>query len=353
MAPQADESGSHSMSFVDHLMELRKRLLYALIGVAIACLVTYYYGFEIVAWLCVPLIYAQHAAGLPGQVYAFKVTTAFGLYMKVGLIAAFVASAPWVVYQLWRFIAAGLYASERRVVHLLAPLSAVMTLLGVLFFYYILLPLALMFLVGFASNYPTVPADRPLFVQRMMDTMPSWTRSMIDWMNGMPSRPMPPSNATSPAATQPLLARLETRQTDPANPYDGQVWLKLPENELRSYTAGSIRVWPATTTSIAATLIGLDEYIDFVLFTGLAVIITFQVPVVMVVLGWTGLVAPRTLAKARRYCIFACVVLAAVLTPTGDPFNLALLAVPMWLLYELGLILMRLSYRPRRATDDA
>jgi sec-independent protein translocase protein TatC len=74
--------------------------------------------------------------------------------------------------------------------------------------------------------------------------------------------------------------------------------------------------------------------------------------VLMLVLGWTGLIDPRGVSHYRKHYIFGAFVAAAVLTPTPDPFNMALLAIPLWLLFELGLIVMRIAYRRRAPVDQ-
>src|SRR5262245_52646306 len=125
----------YTMSFGEHLEELRRRLLFAIYGVTVACFLTFYYTDAIFGWLVRPLLHAQMKAGVAPEVVAPKVITGFTLYMKIGVIAGLVLASPWVLYQLWKFISAGLYASERRVIYLLAPFSALMTFLGVIFLY--------------------------------------------------------------------------------------------------------------------------------------------------------------------------------------------------------------------------
>lgn len=120
------------MSFGEHLEDLRRRLIHALAGIVAAALVTFYFGFHIMAWLARPFLEALAALGLPPQVYVRDPTLGFRLYLKVSLISAVIVASPWVVYQLWRFIASGLYAHEKRVAYMLAPFSAVMTVLAIL-----------------------------------------------------------------------------------------------------------------------------------------------------------------------------------------------------------------------------
>jgi len=336
----------YTMSFGEHLEELRKRLLYAVCGVAVACFVTFYYFDSIYQWLVSPLIHAQIRAGLAAEVFAPKVTTAFTLYMKVGVIAGLALASPWVLYQLWKFISAGLYASERRIVYILAPFSLIMTFLGVIFFYYILLPLALIFLIGFPTTFALPRTDQPAVIDRAMGALPQWSRSVIDWINGAPPPVTPTTQPTTKPSTDALPSFPEMWE-DPVGAAEGQHWLKKPENELRVFLDGRVHVLPIPIPSALRPMIFVDEYFDFVMFMGLGIIFAFQVPVAMLVAGWMGVIAPSTIARYRKHAIFFCIVASAVLTPTGDPFNMTLMAVPLWLLFELGLLVMRISYRKR------
>ncbi|MCE9589243.1 MAG: twin-arginine translocase subunit TatC [Planctomycetes bacterium] len=341
--PKPTNPDDATMGFGEHLEELRRRIIYALYGLAVACCVSFYYCQDIVGWLVVPLAHAQRNAGLPVETIAVSVMTGFTLYMKIGVIAGLILSAPWIMYQAWKFVAAGLYVTEQRVVIFLAPFSAIMAALGVLFLYYIMLPLALMFLISFATTYPTPSTEKPLPIETMMGVMPNWTRDMMDWMNGTPPRQAPPSTTQPSATTQPV--SLPVLSHDPADAAEGQAWIKVPENELRIRMGGQFRVVAMPIPSLIHPLIEIDEYMGFVGFMMLAIVIAFQLPVGMVVLGWTKLIDPARLAYSRKFVVFACVIAAALLTPTGDPFNLTLMAVPLWLLFEIGLLGMRLAYR--------
>lgn len=339
MARPAANPEPHSMSFGEHLDELRRRMILGLAGLAVASTLTFYYGQDIVAWLVRPLAHAQIKLGLPPQTYNFNVMTGFMLYMKVGLIAGAVIAAPWIIYQLWRFISAGLYPHERRVVMLLAPFSSFMVAAGVLFAYYILIPAALSFMLYFSTTYPPPPASPETPVDR--------ATSFVENLLGFTAPSLPPlaaSPSDAPAFTFPIL------NEDPPRPVDGQAWIKAPEGELRVALGGRLRVLPLALPSMLMPLIEINSYINFVLFLTLAIVIAFQLPVVMLTLGWARLVSPALVARYRRHCIFGCFALAAVLTPTPDPFNMTLLALPLWVLYELGLLLMRFVYRP--PTDD-
>ena len=142
------------MSLGDHLEALRKRLATALIGIAIASLLTMWYGRAIVAWLCEPLFVAQRELGLPQQTINLSVAGGFSVYIKVSLLTGLVLGIPWATYQLWKFIAPGLRRNEQRAFRIVVPYSSAMTLLSVLFTYYLFLPAAVSFLLLFSLNYP-------------------------------------------------------------------------------------------------------------------------------------------------------------------------------------------------------
>src|SRR5690606_5437154 len=118
------------MSFGDHLDELRKRIIYALLGLALVFGVTLYYGSTIILWLLTPLANAQRQAGLTPMTVT-GITSGFTTYVMVAFFAALIIAMPWVLYQLWQFIATGLYPEERKAIVLIAPLSGFMALLGV------------------------------------------------------------------------------------------------------------------------------------------------------------------------------------------------------------------------------
>ena len=97
----------------------------------------------------------------------------------------------------------------------------------------------------------------------------------------------------------------------------------------------------------------LDDYIGFAAFMTLAVAIAFQIPVVMMVVGWTRLVPPSFFSDKRKFAALACVVLAALLTPSTDMFSLLVLALPMYALFEGGLLVMRVAYnKQQRDAED-
>ncbi len=342
------------MSFGDHLDDLRRRPILALLGPLVTSILGLVYGRQIVGWLVRPLAQVLQYFGLPPQTYNLAVTTGFSVYMKVGLIVGLIIASPWVCYQLWNFFESGLYEHEKKAAILVAPFSALMSVLGVLFMYYVLLPMTLAFLIFFTTGFPAP------------DAQGSPQGGLIGWV--LSAYGTPRTSAVAPAdvpATQdptpgstpgsPLgsPALFPTLTTDPTSPVEGQVWIKQPEGQLRVFISGrTITYVPLVGQSLLAPMIEIGQYISFVTMLMLGVVISFQLPVVMMIMGWSGLIAPKTISKYRRYCIFICFVLGALLTP-ADPISMFALAVPLWALFEFGLILMRITYARAKEPADA
>lgn len=337
------------MSFGDHLEELRKRLIFGLIGIAIIAIGTFWKGMVIVDWLTAPVLRSLRDAGMPPTLNFTKVTDPFTGYIKVCLVSAAVIALPWVVYQLWKFISAGLYAHEQRIVHVLAPFSAVMTFLGVSFMYYILLPVCLTVLFLFAQTYPAPGGHDP----GLLD----WFTDIAKTQVAVPSKKPAANRAdekpddnkpAGDALAKPAQLNIPLLKTDPPELHDGDIWFSTTENELHLVVNGEVlRVLPASQSSMRP-IITFNEYISFVLFLGIGVIAAFQLPVLMTIVGWSGIIDPALVSRARKYCVFGCFVIGAVLTPQ-DPFSMFILAIPLWGLFEFGLILMRRTY-PRKET---
>lgn len=323
------------MSFGDHLEDLRRRLILALLGPLVTSILGLVYGREIVGWLVRPLAQVLQYFGLPPQTYNLGVTTGFSVYMKVGLIVGLILASPWVCYQLWKFVESGLYERERKTAMLIAPFSSLMSVLGVLFMYYILLPMTLSFLIFFTTGFPAPDASGPP------------KGGVIGWVLSAYGAPAEPEAVTTkpPADLDTTGTIFQTLTADPPNPTEGQAWIKQPEGQLRVHISGrTITFVPLVGQSMLAPMIEIGQYISFVTMLMLGVVIAFQLPVVMMIIGWSRLVAPEVISKYRRYCIFVCFVLGALLTP-ADPISMVALAVPLWGLFELGLIVMRISYR--------
>lgn len=137
----------------------------------------------------------------------------------------------------------------------------------------------------------------------------------------------------------------------PKDPVDGQIWIDQSTGELKLYYDGRMRSVPLATGSIMSPMIEINDYMSFVLFLALGVVAAFQTPLVMLIAGWTGLLDPVFVAQYRKHCTFVCAVAGAVLTPS-DPISMVVLAVPLYILFEVGLLLMRLTYTAKPDDDE-
>ncbi len=337
MRPMADEQADElRMSLGDHLDELRRRLIVGLIGPVVAAIVAFIYGRQLVAILCQPLLFELARRGEEPTLYNSNPGTAFAIYMKVSLITGLVFGIPWLVYQLWKFIAPGLYRHERRFGLLLMPGSALLTALGVLFMYFVMLPVTLLFLLEFGAGFH-LPSLQPSPVQQRLS-------------REAPQQLTPAQIEATAEPTDADLPRWPVLDADPADPRDGQVWINRTQRALKFVADSEVLSVDASkprTSLLRNDLFRIDEYLSFVLWLALAFAIAFQLPLVMLLLGWTGIVTRSQMASWRKYAMLAFFVFAAVLTPP-DPISQVAMALPMYVLYEFGLLLVRLTVKPER-----
>ena len=260
------------MSLGEHLDELRRRVVYALLGTGVALAATLYYGRDIVAFLAVPLNRAQRAAGLVPQAVVHGVTAGFAIYLKAAIVGALILASPWVIYHMWKFIAAGLYEYERRVVYVLTPLSTLMTALGLLFAYHVLLPVCLAFLIFFSIGYGPPGGDQPGMFDFLGDITAKFatTDAQVTPNDVIDTQPLPDGTADEKLLTVPRLAE------DPAVPREGQMWIKKPQNVLKVHTGGRTLIAYLAVSSLVNPWLELGSYISFVLFMTLGVVIAFD-----------------------------------------------------------------------------
>ena len=226
-----------SETFISHLIELRDRLLRIVIGFLLVFIGLFPFANKIYTLLAHPLL-AKLPAG--GQMIATAVTTPFFVPMKVAMLTAFIISLPHTLYQVWAFVAPGLYAHERR---FMAPLVVASTLLffaGMAFAYFLVFPVVFGFITGAAPEGVAVMTD-------------------------------------------------------------------------------------------------IGNYLDFVITLFIAFGTAFEVPVAVVLLVRFGMVDIKTLKEIRSYVIVGAFVLGAIFTPP-DVISQVMLAVPLWLLYEAGIL---------------
>jgi len=238
---------SDEQSIISHLLELRDRLLRCVIAVVTIFIVLFFYpgANRLYTLLAKPLL-----THLPkgGQMIATEVTTPFFVPMKVAGMAAFLIALPYVLYQLWRFIAPGMYAHEKR------------------FALPVIISGTLLFFTGMAFAYFAV---FPVVFGFITQVSPEGVAVMTD----------------------------------------------------------------------------ISKYLDFVLTLFMAFGITFEVPVIVVLLVKMGWVDVAKLKDVRPYVIVGAFVIGAIFTPP-DVISQFMLAVPLWLLYELGIIVSSFISKP-------
>lgn len=237
------------MPLVAHLVELRDRLLRIVLVVLAAFLVLFPFRNDLYSFLAEPLL--RHMPEGTSMI-ATEVASPFLIPFKLSLVLAIFVVIPFILYQVWAFVAPGLYQHERRLAVPLMAGSTALFYLGMAFAYFVVFPLVFGFFTSMAPEGVEV------------------------------------------------------------------------------------------TTDIA-------RYLDFVLKLFFAFGVAFQIPIAAVVLVWTGIATPDSLAEKRPYIIVGVFVIGMLLTPP-DFISQSLLAIPMWALFEAGVFFSR-HFRPRREAD--
>jgi sec-independent protein translocase protein TatC len=245
MMDPSPQDSNQEQTFISHLVELRARILKSLGCVLLLFLSLAYFSNEIYSLLARPLI-QQLPAG--STMIATEVAAPFFAPFKLTLIVAIALSIPYLLYQLWAFVAPGLYRHEQRLVLPLLASSSLLFYLGVAFAYFVVFPLM-------------------------------------------------------------------------------------------------FRFFTATAPEGVAVMTDISRYLDFVLTMFLAFGFAFEVPIATLLLVHTGAVTVESLVAKRPYIIVGAFVVGMVLTPP-DVISQILLAVPMWLLFELGILLVPLISTP-------
>jgi sec-independent protein translocase protein TatC len=306
----------HRMTIGEHLEELRKRLFLSVIGFVAAFVVFMIYGEEVVDILCRPLQIALARNGLSTSIIYTDPSEVFMTYIKAAMISAMVFAGPWMLYQVWLFIAAGLYEHERKYVTKYLPLSVVLFLVGVTFLYFYVLPLMLEFFMKFSvGKLPEL---------------------------GHISNIKP--NATQPVVF-PILA------ADPPAPAPGSVWIDSERGVIKiCISPDHVRVIPFGSSSSTTPMITLGTYFEMVIGMLLAFGVAFQLPLIVLALVRIGIMEIATLKHLRRIVYFILSIIAAVIVPDVVTGMIALL-LPLILLYEFGILLA--SWGQKRAAAAA
>jgi sec-independent protein translocase protein TatC len=252
MAPRNPEhTPQQEQPFMMHLAELRNRLLRMVLAVLLVFAALFPFTNQLYSWLAEPLLKRLPSGA---TMIATEVASPFLTPFKFVFVLAIALAMPYILHQIWRFIAPGLYRREKRIAVPLLVSSIVLFYSGIAFAYFVVFPLAFTFLIGAAPQGVTVMTD-------------------------------------------------------------------------------------------------ISKYLDFTLTIFFAFGLAFEVPVAIILMVWAGITTPAALAAKRPYVVVAIFVIGAVLTPP-DVISQTLLAVPMWLLFELGLFFSRVLASRSEVEED-
>jgi sec-independent protein translocase protein TatC len=316
------------MTIGEHLEDLRKRLILGLLGFAVVLIVFMVpaIGERALMILCKPLIDGLRAHQLPTQLHVIGLTEGFMTYLQISIIGGVVFAGPWLIYQLWLFVAAGLYPHERKTITKYIPLSMALLMAGVLFVYFVVLPITVNFFLTFNANLP-LPADVV-------------------------------SHVLVPDAK--LTVQVPLLKGDPVDPPPGSIWYNLLEDRYKfklppidDKHAGEIRIMQFTTQNLLASTITLDDYIGFVLTFMLVFGVAFQLPLVQLALVRIGIVEIDFLKKQRKIVWFIMAIVAAVMAPGDVVTSMLALLIPMVVLYEFGIWLAQWGEKQRKREEES
>lgn len=322
------------MTLGEHLEELRSRIIRALIGLFAGAILCYCFVDKVQAFLCLPMYEVLRSQGMEAKITYLNPPEMFLTDLKIAFIVGFILSAPYSLTQIWGFIAAGLYANERKWVSRFAPVSIALFFIGAGFLLTIVSPLLIRFLVSYRTELPDIGKVLP--IARWL--IPEKDFSIrTDHPEGLPA-----------AADWPKLPAVT--KEDPNNPPESAMWINLESREIRVrygdviYTVGKLQ--EIGRRNIIEPTIRIGEYVMFVLHLAAAFGIGFQVPVVVAFLATVGIATPAQMGALRRYVWFGMAVVSAVITPP-DVTSMVFLLLPMILLYEVGLLAGRLIVKER------
>ena len=339
--PADTEESQVRMGFGEHLEELRKRLINSLLGSAGFIILCLYYSKTIVEVLLEPYRVALAAHGYL-DIFSYSkppsiVITYLSLGVKVGLILA----SPWIIYQLWLFVAAGLYKKERRIVYKYIGPSAILFLLGVAFFYYLVLPLTLNFFIGFTDD-TAMSTPKPSWIERQMGLDPA--------PKGVDLTKIPTGEAA--AATMPAIPVVSS---DPPKPPNGAGYLFFNATDgMIKFRVGDLtyNMLVVRQGSLFSNVPQFDEYLDFLFFTSLVFGLAFEMPMVILVLAQIGLVRVATFRSMRKYAYFGIAVASCIAAPSTDVLTMFCLMVPLIALYEAGVFAASMAVGKEAEEDE-
>lgn len=245
-----EELSDSNNTLIGHLVELRVRLVNCLWAVLVGFVVSYNFTDKIMDVIRQPIAGYLQGGGLIFTAPMDK----FMAHLKLAVFGGLVLVFPFVVYQLWKFIAPGLYEKEKKYAAGFVLSGTLMFFVGVLFTYFVVFPMAFKFLMSFGGE-----TDKPM--------------------------------------------------------------------------------------------ISITEYLSFFIITSLAFGAAFELPVVIVILGMMGVVSQQFLREKRRYAIMLMAILCAVITPP-DLLSMVLMLAPMWLLYEIAVILVGFFQKKQNLAEE-
>ena len=235
------------MSFMEHLGELRTRIMWSLVAMAVGIAIALFITDPVMRFISRPLL------AMKTELVFTSPTEAFWTWMKVAMVLGIFISMPGILFQVWKFVSPGLHAHEKKYAAPFIIIGSLLFVTGGAF--------AMLVIIPYASNFLV--------------------------------------------------------------------------------TFGQEKGWKPMLT--------VSSYTDFVIKFALAFGIVFELPVVITILSLIGVVTPQFLSKNRKYAILVNFIIAAILTPTPDMINQTLMADPLCILYEVGIICARIATRKRKA----
>ena len=148
-----------SMSLGDHLEELRTRLMLSIGGILIGLVISLFFGSYLMSVISMPLEVAIEKVETNISLQAIEPSEKFMVYIKTCLVFGILITAPWVSYQIWSFVSAGLYKHEKKYIHVVAPISAILFITGAVFFIIVVAPMTMIFFSAFDTGIDFVEVN--------------------------------------------------------------------------------------------------------------------------------------------------------------------------------------------------
>ncbi|EBA11593.1 twin-arginine translocase subunit TatC [Roseobacter sp. CCS2] len=278
-----DDIEDSAAPLLEHLTELRSRLIYSVMAFLVGMIICFSFGGMLLDFLLGPIEKTMRDLGNPNPVMQYTAPQEyFFTLIRISVVGGLTISFPVIAYQLWRFVAPGLYRNEKNAFLPFIIASPVLFLIGAAFAHYIVVPLAMAFFLGFA--------DLPSFVSAIM-------------AGAVP----PPGTELLPGAAG---------------------GLSLPS------------VAPSTSQGVDIVFNGkVNETLDITLKMIVAFGVCFQLPVLLTLMGSAGLASSRGLRGTRKYAVVGILIVAALVTPPDVTTQLILFVV-VYGLYEISIHLV-------------